>query len=289
MGKIVVVGSINADLITTSICFPQVGETITGKSFTMLPGGKGANQAVCAGKLGADVSFIGCVGNDENGKFLLENFKDSNVNISGIEILNEIPTGIAQITVANDDNSIIVVPGTNGEITTTVIDKHVELINEADIVILQLEIPLKTVEYVIDICYKKGIKVILNPAPACDLDKSLINKITYLTPNEIELENIFGESRDVVLEKYPNKIIMTCGSEGVFYHNGSEVINVKGFVVKVVDTTGAGDSFNGGLAYALINNYKLQEAIEFANRVASKTVQGLGAQAAMPTIEEVKG
>lgn len=288
MGKIVVVGSMNADLITTSSCFPQVGETIIGKSFTMLPGGKGANQAVCAGKLGADVTFIGCAGSDENGKFLLKNFKDNNVDISGIDILNEIPTGIAQIIVANNDNSIIVVPGANYEVTDAVIDKHIELINEADIVILQLEIPLKTVEYVIDLCHEKGKKVILNPAPSCNLDKSIIDKVTYLTPNEIELENIFGESRDVVLEKYPNKVIMTSGKEGVFYHNGSQIVNVSGFEVKVVDTTGAGDSFNGGLAYALINNYELQEAIEFANKVASRTVQGLGAQAAMPSIEEVK-
>ena len=289
MGKIVVIGSINADLITTTECFPQVGETIIGKDFTMLPGGKGANQAVCAAKLGADVSFIGCVGNDRNGEFLLKNFKRNNINVDGVEVINDIPTGVAQITVANNDNSIIVVTGANSQVTEEIVNKNIEIINEADVVIMQLEIPLKTVEYVIKICYEKGTKVILNPAPSCDLDKSIMNKITYLTPNEIELENVFGESRDVVLKKYPNKVIMTCGDKGVFYHNGSEVVNIKGFKVKVVDTTGAGDSFNGALAYAITNNYKLQDALEFANKVASKTVEGIGAQTAMPTIEKIKG
>ena len=287
MGKIVVVGSINADLVTTSDYFPLVGETVTGKSYTMLAGGKGANQAVCAAKLGADVSFIGCVGNDSNGQFLLKNIKDQDINIAGIEVLNNVPTGIAQITVANNDNTIIFVPGANRMVTEAVVNKHLELIDRADLVMLQLETPLKTVEYVVRLCVQQGKKVILNPAPPCDLSTSLINQVTYLTPNQVELAKIFKEKRDVVLERYPNKVIMTGGGEGAYYHNGSQIVNVKGFKVKVIDTTGAGDSFNGALAYALTKNYPLKDAIKFSNKVASKTVQVLGAQTAMPTMKEL--
>lgn len=288
MGNITVVGSINADLVTTSDCFPMVGETITGNTFTILAGGKGANQAVSAAKLGADVSFIGCVGDDTNGQFLLKNMENNQINTGGIEVLNDLPTGVAQITVARDDNTIIFVPGANHLLTEAVVNKHIEMIYQADVVLLQLEIPLKTVEYVVELCAKKGIKVILNPAPSYDLAQSLLNNVTYLTPNEVELEKIFGEDRAVVLEKYPNKVIMTCGGEGAYYHNGSRVVNVKGLPVKVVDTTGAGDSFNGALAYALTKNYQLTDAIKFANKVASKTVQGLGAQTAMPTLQELQ-
>lgn len=286
--SIVVVGSINTDLITMSNNFPKIGETITGDDFVTLPGGKGANQAVCAAKLGEDVKFIGCVGNDTNGKFSTKNLEKYKVDISGVEIVEDVPSGIAQITVAERDNTIIIVPGANGKVTKEVVDKHISILESADIVLLQLEIPIETVEYIVDLCNKRNIKVILNPAPAVKLSIDLIEKVDYFTPNETELELIFNSSRDEVLSKYPNKILMTSGSEGVYYHNGKEIINVPAIKVDVKDTTGAGDTVNGALAYALVNGYELKEAIIFANKVASKTVQKVGAQTAMPYLNDIE-
>ncbi|QVK20877.1 ribokinase [Mycoplasmatota bacterium] len=286
--NIVVVGSINTDLITISDKFPKIGETITGNDFTTLPGGKGANQAVGAAKLGTEVLFVGCVGNDSNGELSLNNFKNENVNTDYVKKIDGVPSGIAQITVAEGDNSIIVVSGANNEVTKELVKNNLSAFDNAKIVLLQLEIPLETVEYVTEVCNERGIKVILNPAPAVDLDLELIEKVDYLTPNEIELEMIFNDSMENVLKQYPNKVIMTSGDKGVYYHNGDSIVNVPGFKVDVVDTTGAGDSFNGALAYGLFNNFNLKKAIEIANLVASKTVQKIGAQTAMPYLEDLE-
>lgn len=280
---IVVIGSINTDLITTSENFPKVGETLIGSDFKTLPGGKGANQAVCAAKLGEKVSFIGCLGNDSNGGFALENFAVNNINTNGIEVIETIPSGVAQITVAENDNSIIVVPGANAEVTKEVVDKNISILESAKVVLLQLEIPIETVEYVIDICHEKGIKVILNPAPAQKLSENIIEKVSYLTPNETELELIFNEDKDSVLKQYPNKVIMTAGGDGVFYHNGESVVHIESEKVDVVDTTGAGDTFNGALAVGLIKDLDLEQSIKNANKIASLAVQELGAQTAMPS------
>ncbi|XMB67183.1 ribokinase [Mycoplasmatota bacterium zrk1] len=286
--NIVVVGSINTDLITISDKFPKIGETITGNDFTTLPGGKGANQAVGAAKLGTEVLFVGCVGNDSNGELSLNNFKNQNVNTDYVEKIDGVPSGIAQITVAEGDNSIIVVSGANNEVTKELVKNNLSAFDNAKIVLLQLEIPLETVEYVTEVCNERGIKIILNPAPAVDLDLDLIEKVDYLTPNEIELEMIFNDSMENVLKQYPNKVIMTSGAKGVYYHNGKSIVNVPGFKVDVVDTTGAGDSFNGALAHGLFNNFNLKKAIEIANLVASKTVQKIGAQTAMPYLEDLE-
>lgn len=286
--SIVVVGSINTDLITMSNNFPKIGETITGIDFVTLPGGKGANQAVCAAKLGADVKFIGCVGNDGNGKVSIENLKKNKIDTSGIEVIEDVPSGIAQITVAEHDNTIIIVPGANGKVTKEVVDIHLSMIENAKIVLLQLEIPIETIEYIVDLCSERDIKVILNPAPAAEISIDLIKKVDYFTPNETELEFIFKSSRDEVLSKYPNKVLVTSGSDGVFYHNGEEIINIPALKVNVKDTTGAGDTVNGALAYALVNGYELKEAITFANKAASKTVQKVGAQTAMPCLNDIE-
>lgn len=288
MSKIVVIGSTNADLITVAKKFPKVGETIIGEGFTILPGGKGANQAICAAKLGADVQMIGCIGNDSNGKFLKSNFEKYNVDSSSIRILEDVPSGVAQITIAENDNTIIIVSGANGKVTPEIIDSYSNCIKNADIVVMQLEIPMETVEYAVDFCYENNIRVILNPAPATTLSRNIIEKVTYLTPNQLELKDIFGKSSEEVLKEYPNKVIMTAGDEGIYYHDGDELINVPSYKVDVIDTTGAGDSFNGALAFALSKNMQLRKAIEFANKVASKTIQKIGAQTAMPTLEEIE-
>lgn len=288
MGKVVVVGSINVDMVFTSDIRPKAGETVLGNTFSVIPGGKGANQAVAAAKLGAETYMVGCVGNDSNGEFSLKNLQNMNVNTLGVKTVNNVPTGVANIVVADNDNSIIVISGANFEITKEIIDNNKELILSSDIVLLQLEIPFKVVEYVIEICSKNNVKVLLNPAPAAELNDYIIENATYITPNEHELKLIFkNQNTDEILKRYPNKLIVTLGSKGVKYYDGHEIRQIPSIKVNVVDTTGAGDTFCGGLAAALVRGYNIEDAIKFANKAASVTVTMLGAQSGMPTLNQL--
>lgn len=289
MGKVVVVGSINVDMVFTSNVRPKAGETVLGSTFSIIPGGKGANQAVAAGKLQAESCIIGCVGEDSNGEFSVKNLQRMNVDTNCIEIIKDVPTGVANIVVAEHDNSIIVIAGANYEVTRKTIDKFKDVILSADIVLLQLEIPLDTVEYTAELCSKNKVKVLLNPAPAVELPSSLINNVSYITPNEHELNIILGKQNDTdeTLKKYPNKLIVTMGSKGVKYYDGSDMKIVPSYDVEVVDTTGAGDTFCGSLAAALVRGDSLEESIKFANKAASISITKLGAQSGMPTLEEI--
>jgi ribokinase len=288
MGKTVVVGSINVDLVFTSEIRPKAGETVIGSTFSTIPGGKGANQAVAASKLGASSCMVGCIGNDQNGEFSINNLNLMNVDTSCIKKTDNAPTGVANIVVAEHDNSIIVIAGANYEITKEDIDKCKDVILSADIVLLQLEIPLDVVEYTADMCRKNNVRVLLNPAPAVELPKTLIENATYITPNEHELNIILGKQNNVdeTIKMYPNKIIVTMGSRGVKYFDGSEMKIVPSYNVEVVDTTGAGDTFCGGLAAALVRGDNLEDAIKFANKAAAISITKLGAQSGMPTLEE---
>lgn len=288
MGKTVVVGSINVDLVFTSEIRPKAGETVMGSTFSTIPGGKGANQAVAASKLGASSCMVGCIGNDQNGEFSINNLNLMNVDTSCIKKTDNAPTGVANIVVAEHDNSIIVIAGANYEITKEDIDKCKDVILSADIVLLQLEIPLDVVEYTADMCRKNNVRVLLNPAPAVELPKALIENATYITPNEHELNIILGKQNNVdeTIKMYPNKIIVTMGSRGVKYFDGSEMKIVPSYNVEVVDTTGAGDTFCGGLAAALVRGDSLEDAIKFANKAAAISITKLGAQSGMPTLEE---
>lgn len=288
MGKTVVVGSINVDLVFTSEIRPKAGETVMGSTFSTIPGGKGANQAVAASKLGASSCMVGCIGNDQNGEFSINNLNLMNVDTSCIKKTDNAPTGVANIVVAEHDNSIIVIAGANYEITKEDIDKCKDVILSADIVLLQLEIPLDVVEYTADMCRKNNVRVLLNPAPAVELPKTLIENATYITPNEHELNIILGKQNNVdeTIKMYPNKIIVTMGSRGVKYFDGSEMKIVPSYNVEVVDTTGAGDTFCGGLAAALVRGDNLEDAIKFANKAAAISITKLGAQSGMPTLEE---
>lgn len=288
MGKVVVVGSINVDMVFTSAKRPKAGETVLGNTFSVIPGGKGANQAVAASKLGADTYMIACVGNDSNGEFSIKNLQDMNVNTGGVKIIDNAPTGVANIVVAENDNSIIVISGANFEINKEVINNNKELILSADMVLLQLEIPMGVVEYLVEICAENNIKVLLNPAPAAELKKSLIEKAAYITPNEHELKLIFeNRDTDTILKSYPNKLIVTRGSKGVKYHDGYEIKEIPSNKVDVVDTTGAGDTFCGALAAALVRGDSIEAAIKFANKAASFTVTKLGAQSGMPMLNDL--
>lgn len=289
MGKVVVVGSINVDMVFTSDVRPKAGETVLGNSFSLIPGGKGANQAVAASKLGAESIMIGCVGVDSNGDFSIENFKKVDVETKYIDRVQNAPTGVANIVVAEGDNSIIVVGGANYTVTKEVVDKYIDVILSADMVLVQLEIPLDTVEYTVELCKKNNVKVLLNPAPAVELSNSLIENATYITPNEHELQVILGKecNTDEEMKKYPNKLIVTLGSKGVKYFDGNEMKLVPSNKVEVVDTTGAGDTFCGALAASLVKGDSLDEAIKFANKAAAYSITKLGAQSGMPTLEQL--
>lgn len=289
MGKVVVVGSINVDMVFTSDIRPKAGETVLGKAFSLIPGGKGANQAVAAAKLGAESVMIGSVGLDTNGDFAIDNFNSVNVSTGCIDVVHGVPTGVANIIVAEDDNSIIVIPGANFEVKKETIDKYKDVILSADMVLLQLEIPLETVEYTLELCAKNHVKVLLNPAPAVELSSSMIENATYITPNEHELKVILGKNCDTEAEmmKYSNKLIVTLGSKGVKYFNGNEMKFIPSYKVEVVDTTGAGDTFCGALAAAIVRGDNLEDAIRFANKAAAFSITKLGAQSGMPTSEEM--
>lgn len=288
MGKVVVVGSINVDMVFRSDIRPKAGETVLGSAFSIIPGGKGANQAVAAAKLGAETYMVGCVGNDSNGEFSLKNLKNMNVNTEAVKIIENAPTGVANIVVAENDNSIIVISGANFEVNKEIVNKNKELILSADLVLLQLEIPMEVVEHLVKICFENKVEVLLNPAPAAKLKKSVIEMAAYITPNEHELKLIFGsQARDEVLKAYPNKLIVTMGSKGVKYFDGNEIKEVPSNKVKVVDTTGAGDTFCGGLAAALVRGDSIEDAVTFANKAASFTVTKLGAQSGMPALSDL--
>lgn len=287
--KIVVVGSINADLVVISSKRPQPGETILGEKFFIVPGGKGANQAVAIARLGAKVDMVGCIGNDSNGQYLYDSLEKEGVNIENVKRITDVSTGTAVINLAQGENSIIVVPGTNSKLTPQIIESMENVFMDAAIVLLQLEIPIETVELVAKICRKRNIPVILNPAPAMKLSKELLDNVSYITPNEHEYKIVFDTDEDVekLLEKHPNKLLITQGDKGVVFNDGNDLTRVNSITAKVVDTTGAGDTFNGALAYALADDCELKKAIKFANTAAGISVTKLGAQTGMPSLDEV--
>lgn len=280
MKNILVIGSLNADLMVQVNELPVPGETVLSNSFEILPGGKGMNQAVCAAKLGANVTMAGCVGSDEYATILLEVLHQNNVNKEYVRIVSELPTGMAIVTTSTKDNNIVVVPGANAFVDTNYINSIRHVIKQSDMVILQLEIPLETVYYTIDICKEEGVTVLLNPAPAQSINPDYIDKVSYMILNETELDSIFHEEYKAALAKYPNKIIMSAGDKGAYYHDGDDIVNCEARKIEVVDTTGAGDAFNGAFAVAILEGKELNEAIAFANGIAAITTTVKGAQGA---------
>lgn len=284
---ITVIGSINMDLTVGTDVFPKQGETLLGSFFEMNPGGKGANQAVAIARLGEDISFVGRVGNDPFGEILYKQLETENVNVQCLK-QGASATGIANIILHEKDNRILVVPGANSEVTPEVIDEHWEHINKSSIVVMQLEIPVETVEYALKKCKENRIQVLVNPAPASRFNHAWIDLVDYLTPNEHEFEAIFGEKLERVIGKYPNKMIVTLGDRGVCYHDGEKLIHVAGYKSNVIDTTGAGDTFNGAFTYAIANKFQMEDALRFANIAASISIEKIGAQGGMPTLAQVE-
>ncbi len=283
MVKITVIGSSSMDLVVTATKRPNKGETILGESFKTVPGGKGANQAVAAARLGADVYMVGCIGTDAFGETILENFKNNRVHTDYVEAVTQMETGTAHITLANGDNSIIVVKGANNFVTPAFVDRAIHVIRQSNIVLIQQEIPEETVEYVSELCAINDVPLLLNPAPARPISKNVIEKATYITPNEIEAAALFTN-----IHNYPNKVFVTEGENGVRYFDGEKEVVVPSYLVEPVDTTGAGDTFNAAFAVALAEGKELKESLQFANRAASLSVTKFGAQGGMPTRVEVE-
>jgi len=295
---IVVVGSSNMDLVAKAPRIPVAGETLTGDDFFMLPGGKGANQAVAAAKLGADVIFVAKLGKDVFADKSLENFKSVNIDTKHIEQLDGIPSGIAIIAVDdNGENIIIVVPGANGKLMPADVDKAESDIANAAVVVCQLEVPIATVEQAARIANKNNVPFILDPAPARELSDELLSMVDIIKPNETEAEILTGikvtdqasaaKAADVLLAKGVETVVITLGEKGLMLatKDGKEMIaNNK---VEAVDSTAAGDAFTGSLAYGLANGESLKDAAVYANAVAAISVTRLGAQSSMPAKEEV--
>lgn len=292
--KIVVIGSLNMDMVVQAPRLPVMGETILGKSVQFVPGGKGANQAIGLARLGAEVAMIGSVGQDLFGGELLSSLQTGGVNSAGVKNTESGETGTAFIVLAEGDNSIIVVPGANAQCMPADIDAQIELIERADIVLMQMEIPLATVTYAAKVAKLLQKTVILNPAPAQKLPSELLACVDYLTPNETELLMLAeGESdlegrMDALLAQGVRHVVATLGAQGVAYKaQGGSLLRISGHQVPVVDTTGAGDAFNAGLAFAIGSGQAVPDAIAFANKVAAVSVGRFGAQQGMPTLDEV--
>jgi ribokinase len=298
MKKLCVIGSLNMDLVTKVENFPKPGETIVGESFKTFPGGKGANQAVALGRLGADVFMIGKVGEDIYGTEYLDVLKNNNVNQSGINIEKGISSGVAVIQVSGKgENNIVVIPGANGKVNVKYIESKWDILEEADIFLFQLEIPMTTVTDTIKKLKDKGKTIILDPAPATKFPEEIFKYIDYITPNETEIETLVGKSIDneddlkesaqILLDKGVKVVIAKLGSNGAAIIKKDEYVSIPGFKVNAIDTTAAGDSFNAGFAFALAEGKELEECVRFGNAVGAISTTALGAQEAMPSYKEV--
>ena len=290
MKKILVSGSLSTDFVVKTHVKPNQGETVFGESFETVNGGKGANQAVAASRLGGLVAMLGCVGSDIFGQEIKANLKANQVNDTFVEPVTHMASGSAHITLYDQDNSIIVVPGANNALDAKKIEAIASELDQYDLVIIQNEIPQTTNETIINYCWQKQIPLMYNPAPARVIEEKWLEKVTYLTPNEHEFSLLFpNETLSSALRKHPNQLIVTLGSKGAIFFDGQNEQMVPSFKVTPTDTTGAGDTFNGALAVAILTGLPLKEAITFANLAASLSVQGFGAQGGMPTMTQMKG
>ena len=289
MKKIAIVGSINMDLTCKTERFPNAGETIFGGDLQYVPGGKGNNQAVAAARLGGDVTMFACVGDDAFGDRLIENLKNNGVNTTHIRKVPGESSGIAIITVAQNDNTIVVVSGANLCVTPQYIEEVKDAILESDIILLQNEIPAETLRYVAKMASGAGKTVIFNPAPFSAAALDIVEYVTYLTPNEHEAALLFPRiGLEDLLAQQQGKLIITLGAQGAAAWSEGKVIRIPSRKANVVDTTGAGDTFNGAFAYALADGESLEAALRFANVAASLSTEGFGAQGGMPTLNQVK-
>ncbi len=296
--KIVIIGSCNTDMVINTERLPLPGETIIGGSFFMNAGGKGANQAVAAARLGGDVCFMAKIGNDHFGSRSIEQYRAEGIDVEHILVDEEQPSGVALIMVdAKGENCIAVASGANARLTPDDIDKAISIFEKGEIVLMQLETPMETVEHVARIAKEKGKKVILNPAPALHLPDSLLDNLYMIIANETETELISGvkitdmesicRAADVISARGVDNVVITLGSKGAFIKENGAYHKVPAIKVKAVDATAAGDTFCGALCVAIAENSSILDAVEFANKCASVTVTRMGAQSSLPYRNEI--
>jgi len=296
--KIVVIGSSNTDMVVRTSRIPRPGETIIGGTFMMIPGGKGANQAVAASRLGGNVTFVARTGNDMFGDRSMANYREAGINTEYIFRDENHPSGVALISVDdNAENSIVVSPGANAELSVRDIESVKKELESANYVLMQLETPMETVEYAARIASEAGVKVILNPAPAAKLCGELLKNIYLITPNETEAELLTGVAihnpedaklaAGKLIEMGVENVIITLGSSGALIRDAGGFALQEARKVEAVDTTAAGDVFNGALCVALTEGMDIREAVRFATVAASISVTRMGAQSSIPVREEV--
>ncbi|MBK5262894.1 MAG: ribokinase [Peptostreptococcaceae bacterium] len=295
---ITVIGSLNMDLVVNTEKIPRPGETVMGKNFKQVPGGKGGNQADAAAKLGADVRMIGCIGDDSMGNILKTSLASDGVKVDSVLTKAGISTGIASIIVEDSgDNAITVAPGANYELNTKDIEGLSQIVKESKVILLQLEIPVDSVKAALMIGKQAGSITILNPAPAAKMDGEIYDYVDILTPNETELEFLTGHETvtleqveaagKLLIDKGVKEIIVTLGHNGCMHIKRNWQKHYEAYKVKAIDTTAAGDGFNGALAVCLNDGKTMDEAIQFAMKVGAMTVTKEGAQTSLPLKAEV--
>ena len=298
MADIVVVGSINTDMVVRALQLPRAGETVLGGDFTQGAGGKGANQAVAAARAGAAVAMVGCVGDDQRGRDAVDGLRREGVEVSQIHRLSEAASGVALIVVdADGQNCIAVAPGANACLTPAMMHHAEPLLAAAEVVLVQLEVPLDAVVETATIASGHGARVILDPAPAQPLPDALWRHLALITPNVTEAAALTGrEIRDqgdaravagLLLERGVESAIVTLGADGVLVATRQAQIVIGGLAVETVDTTAAGDTFAGALAARLVEGADLVDASRFANAAAAVAVTRMGAQPSVPTRDEI--
>ncbi|WP_038909850.1 ribokinase [Dickeya dadantii] len=297
-GKLVVLGSINADHILNLAQFPRPGETVIGKQYGVAFGGKGANQAVAAGRSGADIEFIACVGADDIGERIRQQLIKDRIDVSAVEAISGQTTGVALIFVNGEaENMIGIHAGANAAVTPDYLNRYQQKIIDASALLMQLESPLETVTAAARLAHDHGTKVILNPAPACSLPDELLSLVDMITPNETEAQILTGvavETEDdaqraaqVLHDKGIATVLITLGSRGVWLSEQGKGQRIPGFRVKAVDTIAAGDTFNGALVTALLESCPMEAAVKFAHAAAAIAVTRHGAQPSVPWREEI--
>ncbi|EKO3948308.1 ribokinase [Vibrio fluvialis] len=298
MNKLVVLGSVNADHVLQVPSFPRPGETLHGRNYQVIPGGKGANQAVAAARLKADIGFIACVGDDSFGINIRESFKLDGMNISGVKMQPNCPTGIAMIQVSDSgENSICISAEANARLTAEAIEPDLARIREAKYLLMQLETPIDGIVKAAQVAKEARTNVILNPAPARELPDELLSCVDVITPNETEAEVLTGitvtddESAQLAADALHRKgieiVMITLGAKGVWLSQNGRGALIPGFRVQATDTTAAGDTFNGALVTGLLEEMPLESAIQFAHAAAAISVTRFGAQTSIPNRAEV--
>ncbi|ERK07748.1 ribokinase [Serratia fonticola] len=296
--KLVVLGSINADHILNINQFPQPGETVIGQQYKVAFGGKGANQAVAAGRSGADIAFIACVGADDMGERIRQQLATDRIDTQPIEAIADTTTGVALIFVnAEGENVIGIDAGANAAVTPDYLNRYRQRVIDADALLMQLESPLETVIAAAKLAKQHQTQVILNPAPACELPDELLAMVDMITPNETEAQRLTGiavnndadaeRAASILHDKGIGCVIITLGSRGVWLSENGKGKLVPGFKVKAVDTIAAGDTFNGALVTALLEGKVMSDAVRFAHAAAAIAVTRPGAQPSVPWREEI--